>query len=41
MRDSQADISRAQRLTGYVPTVDLREGLDRTLAWYKAAQGSA
>ena len=34
VRDSQADISRAKRLTGYVPTVDLREGLERTLAWY-------
>ena len=38
VRDSQADISRAGRLTGYVPTVDLREGLERTLAWYKSAQ---
>jgi UDP-glucose 4-epimerase len=41
VRDSQADISRAKRLTGYVPTVDLREGLERTLAWYKSAQPSA
>ncbi len=38
VRDSQADISRAKRLTGYVTTVDLREGLERTLAWYKSAQ---
>jgi UDP-glucose 4-epimerase len=38
VRDSQADISRAKRLTGYEPTVDLREGLERTLAWYKSAQ---
>ena len=38
VRDSQADISRAKRLTGYVPTVDLREGLERTLTWYKTAQ---
>ena len=38
VRDSQADISRAKRLTGYAPTVDLREGLERTLAWYKSAQ---
>jgi nucleoside-diphosphate-sugar epimerase len=27
VRDSQADITRAKVLTGYVPTVDLREGL--------------
>ncbi len=38
VRDSQADISRAKRLTGYAPTVDLREGLERTLAWYTSAQ---
>jgi UDP-N-acetylglucosamine/UDP-N-acetyl-alpha-D-glucosaminouronate 4-epimerase len=40
VRDSQADISRAKRLTGYVPTVDLREGLERTLAWYRSAQSA-
>jgi nucleoside-diphosphate-sugar epimerase len=37
VRDSQADISLAKQLTGYAPTVDLREGLERTLAWYRAA----
>jgi nucleoside-diphosphate-sugar epimerase len=36
VRDSQADISRAKALTGYVPTVDLREGLERTLEWFRA-----
>jgi nucleoside-diphosphate-sugar epimerase len=36
VRDSQADISRAKALTGYVPVVDLREGLERTLAWFRA-----
>ena len=36
VRDSQADISRAKALTGYVPIVDLREGLERTLAWFRA-----
>jgi nucleoside-diphosphate-sugar epimerase len=36
VRDSQADINRAQQLIGYVPLVDLREGLERTLAWYRA-----
>jgi nucleoside-diphosphate-sugar epimerase len=38
VRDSQADINRAQQLIGYVPLVDLREGLERTLAWYRAGQ---
>jgi nucleoside-diphosphate-sugar epimerase len=38
VRDSQADISRARRLTGYEPTVGLREGLERTLAWYRSEQ---
>lgn len=41
VRDSQADISRAKRLTGYEPTVSLREGLERTLAWYRAEQAAA
>jgi nucleoside-diphosphate-sugar epimerase len=36
VRDSQADIGKAKRLTGYEPTVDLRDGLERTLAWYRA-----
>jgi len=36
VRDSQADIARANALTGYVPVVDLREGLQRTLAWFRA-----
>jgi nucleoside-diphosphate-sugar epimerase len=38
VRDSQADVSRARRLTGYEPTVGLREGLERTLAWYRSEQ---
>jgi nucleoside-diphosphate-sugar epimerase len=36
VRDSQADISLAKALTGYVPTVELREGLERTLESYRA-----
>ena len=36
VRDSQADITRAQHLIGYVPLVDLRDGLERTLTWYRA-----
>ncbi len=31
---SHADISRARELLGYAPTVDVREGLKRTLEWY-------
>jgi nucleoside-diphosphate-sugar epimerase len=36
VRDSQADISKAQRLLGYHPTVPLEEGLRRTLEWCRA-----
>jgi len=35
VRHSQADISRARRDLGYEPTVSFREGLRRTLEWYK------
>lgn len=35
VRDSHADISRARELIGYQPTVDVREGLRRTVEWYK------
>jgi nucleoside-diphosphate-sugar epimerase len=38
IRHSQADISRARRLIGYEPRVSLREGLERTLAWYRSEQ---
>jgi len=34
VRDSQADISKAQRLLGYQPLVGLEEGLRRTVDWY-------
>lgn len=33
VRDSQADISKAERLLGYRPIVGLEEGLRRTVAW--------
>jgi len=29
------DISRARRELGYAPKVSLREGIERTLAWYR------
>jgi nucleoside-diphosphate-sugar epimerase len=41
VRDSQADISKAQRLLGYTPSVSFAEGLDRTVAWYRASQMTA
>jgi UDP-glucose 4-epimerase len=36
VRDSQADISRAQQKLGYQPIVSFEEGLRRTLEWFKA-----
>jgi len=33
VRDSQADISKARRLLGYIPLIDLEAGLRRTLDW--------
>ena len=35
IRHSLADISRAGRLLGYQPQVDFREGLRRTVEWYR------
>ena len=37
IRDSQADIRRAVELLGYAPVVDFREGLRRTVEWYRAS----
>jgi len=34
VRHSQADISKASSLLGYLPTHDLRRGLDQALRWY-------
>lgn len=36
VRDSQADITKARRLLGYEPTVDLETGLRETLAWCRS-----
>ena len=38
VRDSQADISKAKRLLGYEPIVDLERGLEKTVEWFRAAQ---
>lgn len=35
IRDSLADISLAERLIGYKPQVSFREGLERTVDWYR------
>ena len=40
VRDSQADISKARELLGYVPKVSLEEGLTHTLAWARARKGA-
>jgi nucleoside-diphosphate-sugar epimerase len=37
VRDSQADIRKAQELLGYQPIVSFEEGLKRTIAWYRSA----
>jgi nucleoside-diphosphate-sugar epimerase len=36
IRDSLADISLAKELLGYQPMVDFREGLRRTVEWYRS-----
>ena len=38
VRDSQADIAKAERLLGYRPIVDLAEGLKKTVEWYRTSQ---
>jgi len=40
VRDSQADISKAQRLLGYSPSVSFEEGLGRTVKWYRESMVS-
>lgn len=39
IRDSLADIRLARELLGYEPAVDFREGLRRTVEWYRAGAG--
>ncbi|WP_219134472.1 SDR family oxidoreductase [Janthinobacterium sp. UMAB-60] len=41
VRHSQADITKAARLLGYVPTHDLAQGLRHTIAWYVEQTGLA
>ena len=40
IRDSQADITQAKELLGYVPSVGFEEGLRRTWEWYCTHPGS-
>ncbi|HTZ74855.1 MAG TPA: SDR family oxidoreductase [Candidatus Aquilonibacter sp.] len=37
IRDSQADVSLAKKMLGYVPLVNFEEGLRRTWEWYSKA----
>lgn len=36
IKDSLADISRAHEAFGYVPKIDFRDGLRRTVEWYRS-----
>jgi nucleoside-diphosphate-sugar epimerase len=38
VKDSQADISKAERLLGYRPMVSFDEGLKHTVNWYRGSQ---
>ncbi len=40
IRDSLADIRLAGELLGYAPIVDFREGLRRTVEWYRSGGGT-
>jgi nucleoside-diphosphate-sugar epimerase len=40
VRDSQADISKAQRLLGYQPIVGFEEGLKKTVDWYRTSHAT-
>lgn len=37
VKHSLADIKRAKECLGYAPLVDFREGIERTVAWYRTA----
>ncbi len=41
VKDSQADISKAKALLGYVPSVSFEDGLTRTVAWYRTTNTTA
>ncbi len=39
VRDSLADIRKAEERMGYKPLIDFREGLRRTVEWYRESEG--
>ncbi|MBN1285768.1 MAG: SDR family oxidoreductase [Anaerolineae bacterium] len=39
VRDSRADISKAERMMNYKPAVEFAEGMARTVAWYREQAG--
>jgi nucleoside-diphosphate-sugar epimerase len=41
VRDSQADVGKAERLLGYRPIVPLEDGLKRTLEWFQEKPAAA
>jgi len=41
VKDSQADITKAQQLLGYRPIVSFEDGLAHTVAWYRASMAAA
>ncbi len=41
IRDQSLDAGKAQRLLGWQPRLALREGLERTIPWYRAYLGAA
>jgi nucleoside-diphosphate-sugar epimerase len=41
VKDSQADISKARTLLGYQPIVAFEDGLNQTVAWYRASMTAA
>jgi nucleoside-diphosphate-sugar epimerase len=41
VKDSQADIRKANALLGYTPVISFEEGLERTIAWYRTAHAAA
>lgn len=41
VKDSLADLSRAEKYLGYRPTVSPEEGLRRTVEWYRSAESEA
>jgi UDP-glucose 4-epimerase len=41
IRHSHADITKAERLIGYRPSVSVQAGLEKTIAWFAARQGVA